>query len=315
MARLAAPRARLSAGPDSPGASAARERPTRPGRGALGPRLQIAACALLFSTGGAAVKWISVDVWGVAGLRSGIAALALVLFLPAARRAWSRPVLLVGAAYAATYILFVAANKLTTAANTIFLQATAPLYVSFLGAWWLKEPLHRRDAGALGAIVIGLALCLAGTNAPLASAPNPGLGNGLAVLTGLTFALGIVGLRGLSARGDGGEALAVVVAANAMAFLFSLPWAWPIRASAGDAVALLYLGVIQIGLAYALLARGIRHVTALEASLLLLIEPALNPVWAWLVQGERPGGASILGGVFILGATVWKTLDGARPPR
>lgn len=282
-----------------------------PGHSALGPRLQIAACALLFSTGGAAIKWLSVDAWGVAGLRSGIAALALLLFLPAARRAWSRPVLLVGAAYAATYILFVAANKLTTAANTIFLQATSPLYVSLLGAWWLKEPVHRRDVGVLVAIVIGLALCLGGTNAPLASAPNPGLGNLLAVLTGLTFALGIVGLRRLSARGEGGEALAVVVAANTMAFLFCLPWAWPIRASAGDWVVLVYLGVLQIGLAYALLVWGIRHVTAFEASLLLLIEPALNPVWAWLVQGERPGVASILGGVFILGATVWKTLRGA----
>lgn len=274
------------------------------------PRLQIAACAALFSTGGAAIKFVSVGAWGVAGLRSGIAALALVLLLPAARRRWSRPVLLVGTAYAATYILFVAANKLTTAANVIFLQATAPLYVSLLSFWWLKEPVRRRDLWVLAAIVAGLALCLIGTGAPHASAPDPRLGNLLAIAAGLTFALGIVGLRWLGARGDGGEALPVVVAANAMAFLFCLPWAWPIRAAPVDWAVLVYLGVIQIGLAYALLASGIRHVTALEASLLLLIEPALNPLWAWLVQGERPGTASIAGGALILGATAWKSVKG-----
>ena len=276
----------------------------------MGPRLKIVACAALFSTGGAAIKFVSVDAWGVAGLRSGIAALALVLFLPAARRRWSGPVLLVGAAYAATYILFVAANKLTTAANVIFLQATSPLYVSLLGIWWLKEPVRRRDLWVLAAIVAGLALCLAGTEAPLASAPNPRLGNLLSIATGVTFALGIVGLRWRGARGDGGEALSVVVAANTMAFLFCLPWAWPIRPAPVDWAVLAYLGVFQIGLAYALLASGIRHVTALEASLLLLIEPALNPVWAWLVQGERPGAASVAGGVLILGATAWKSARG-----
>lgn len=279
--------------------------------GRLDPRLKIAACAALFSTGGAAIKFVSVGAWGVAGLRSGIAALALVILLPAARRRWSWRVLLVGAAYAATFIFFVAANKLTTAANVIFLQATSPLYVSLLGFWWLKEPVRRRDLWVLAAIVAGLALCLAGTGAPLASAPNPRLGNLLSIATGITFALGIVGLRWLG--GDGGEALPAVVAANAMAFLFCLPWAWPIRAAPVDWAVLVYLGVFQIGLAYALLASGIRHVTALEASLLLLIEPALNPVWAWLVQGERPGAASIAGGALILGATAWKSILRGRP--
>ena len=90
------------------------------------PRLQLLATAVLFSTGGAAIKASALSTWQVASFRSGIAALVLLVALPSARRFWTRRSLLVGLAYAATTILYVAANKLTTAANAIFLQSTAP---------------------------------------------------------------------------------------------------------------------------------------------------------------------------------------------
>ena len=115
----------------------------------LGPlaksRLQLLATALLFSTGGAAIKACGLDSWQVASLRSGIAAAFVLAVVPAARRGWNRKTLAVGACYAATMVLFVTANKLTTAANAIFLQATAPLYILLLGPWLLREPLKRRD--------------------------------------------------------------------------------------------------------------------------------------------------------------------------
>ena len=108
-------------------------------------RAQLVAAALLFSTGGAAIKWVDFGAMQIAGLRSGIAAFALLLLLPAARRGWSWRTAVVAVGYAATLVLFVVANRLTTAANTIFLQSTAPLYLLLLGPWLLKEPIHRRD--------------------------------------------------------------------------------------------------------------------------------------------------------------------------
>ena len=108
-------------------------------------RAQIAAAALLFSTGGAAIKATALASWQVAGLRSAIAFGFLLLVLPAARRGWSLATLLVGVAYGGTMVLFVTANKLTTAANSIFLQATAPVWLLPLSRWLLREPIHRRN--------------------------------------------------------------------------------------------------------------------------------------------------------------------------
>src|SRR5688500_15647594 len=106
-------------------------------------RLQVLAAALLFSTGGAAVKATTLTAWQVAGFRSGIAALAVFLLVPAARRGWTWHVVPVGVAYAATLVLFVTANKLTTAANAIFLQASAPLYMLAFGPLLLREPVRQ----------------------------------------------------------------------------------------------------------------------------------------------------------------------------
>lgn len=282
-------------------------------------RLQLLAAAVLFSTGGAAIKATTLTSWQVAGFRSGIAALAVLLLVPAARRRWSGPVVLVALAYAGTMILFVLGNKLTTAANTIFLQSTAPLYVLLLGPWLLKEPVRRRDLLFMAAIAVGLVLFFVGAQAPLATAPDPLRGNMLALLSGVTWAFTVVGLRWLGSREEeGGENAAVVtvVAGNTLAFAFCLPWALPVQqATTADWAVVAYLGIFQIGLAYLFLTAGIRRVPALEAATLLLVEPALNPIWAWLVHGERPGTWAIAGGALILGATIVKTCWDARLER
>ena len=106
-------------------------------------RYGVLAAALLFSTGGAAIKACSLTGWQVAGFRSGVAAVALWLLVPGARRQWNWRTLLAGIFYAATLILFVTANKLTTSANAIFLQSTAPLYLLLLGPLVLREPVRR----------------------------------------------------------------------------------------------------------------------------------------------------------------------------
>lgn len=297
------------------------------------PRLELLGAALLFSTGGAAIKAASLGVWHVAGFRSGIAALFLFLALPAARRRPTPAALAVAAAYAATLALFVAGNKLTTAANTIFLQSTAPLWVLMLAPRLLGERVRRRELIYMAALAAGLGLFFLGAQEPSATAPDPRTGNLLAAVSGVTWAFTLLGLRGLgrpsagAAAGDGagervGGAQAVLLG-NLLVLAVCLPGmiatasgpGGPAAAGWADWAAIGYLGAIQIGLAYLLLTRALRAVPAIEASLLLLTEPVLNPLWAWLTLGERPGAWALAGGALIVAATAAKTwLDARRPP-
>ena len=269
-------------------------------------RLRLATAAVLFSTGGAAIKAARFDAWQIAGFRSGIAALTLLVCLPAARRGWSWRAAVVGAAYASTLVLFVLANRLTTAANTIFLQSTAPLYLLLLGPWLLHEPVRRRDALTMAAVGIGLVLFFVGTEQPAATAPDPARGNILATLSGVCWALTLVGLRWMGRSAvDGG--LNAVAIGNLIAFAACLPLAVPLGPHApADWGTIIYLGVVQIGLAYVLVTQALTALPVFEASLILLLEPALNPVIAWLVHGETPGGWALAGGVLILSATTLK---------
>jgi drug/metabolite transporter (DMT)-like permease len=268
-------------------------------------RLLVLSAALLFSTGGAAIKATAFSAWQVAGFRSGIAAIALFLLVPAWRRGWSTRTILVGACYAATLILYVTANKLTTAANSIFLQATAPLYVLMLAPRLLGEPLRRGDPLLAALLVAGMILFFVQVDPALATAPNPLQGNLVAATSGVTWALTLLGLRWLARSETPESAGAAVISGNAIAFLVCAPLALPVSGSVPlDWAVVAYLGLFQIGLAYVAMTRGMRGTPAFEASLLLLLEPVLNSVWAWLLHSERPGTASLLGCAFILVASL-----------
>jgi drug/metabolite transporter (DMT)-like permease len=273
-------------------------------------RLQVLAAALLFSGGGAGIKACALSSYQVASFRSGVAALAVWILVREARTPPGPRALLVGSAYAATLVLFVLANKLTTAANTIFLQSTAPLYIVLLGPWLLGERIRKGDLGLLALALAGLAMFFVGIEPPRSTAPDPARGNLLALLAGATWALTLMGLRWMSRGGRGGASspAAAVLAGNVIAFLAVLPPALPVGpARPADWAIIAGLGLLQIGLAYRFLTAAFRHVPALEASLLLLLEPVLNPVWAWIVQGERPQPWSLLGGLLILTAATSKT--------
>jgi drug/metabolite transporter (DMT)-like permease len=210
-------------------------------------------------------------------------------------------------------VLFVLANRMTTAANAIYLQSTGPLFVLGLGPWLLKERTRRGDLVFGGAMAIGLSLFFLGREQAVATAPDPSRGNVLAALTGLTWALTITGLRWMG-RSQRDRAVATVAGGNVLAALATLPMALPLAGVGwADVLVLLYLGVFQIGLAYYCLTRAIRHVPAFEASAVLLLEPALNPVWAWIVHGERPSALALAGGAIILGATLINTWRQDRP--
>jgi DME family drug/metabolite transporter len=269
-------------------------------------RLELLAGATLFSTAGAAIKSCALTSWQVASFRAGVAALAVLWLVPAARRGFSARAALVGIAYAVTVVLFVQANKLTTAASTIFLEATSPLYIVLLQPLLLKEHVPRRDLGALAALAVGLVLVLLGAPDAGPTAPNPALGNVLAAVSGCTSAVMMVGLRWLARGADdtAGAAPAAVVLGSLFAFTATLPMALPVApARPADWALIVFLGVFQIGVAYALLLSALRHVAALEASLLLFVEPVLSPIWAWLFHGERPGTWTLAGGAVILATT------------
>ena len=272
--------------------------------------LAILATALLFSTGGAAIKACGLTAWQVASFRSGVAAVALALLVPAARRVSGR-VLLVAIAYAGTLVSFVLANKLTTATQAVFLQAAAPLYVVVLERWLLGTPMARRDAPILGAVGIGIVLLFLGSGQAYATAPDPVRGNTIAIVSGVFYAFLMVGLRWLAADATApqGTAAAATLWGNVLAFAAALPLALPIVESQPvDWAVIAYLGVFQIGLAYYLMTRAMRTITALDTAVLLLIEPLLNPTFVWLMHGETPTPMAMAGGALVLAATTWRSL-------
>lgn len=300
----------------------------------LADRLRLILAAVLFSTGGAAIKATTLDAWQVASARSAIAAVTVWLLVRAARRRWNWRIVVVGAIYAATMILFVLANKLTTSANAIFIQSTSPLWILLAGPLVLHERATRRDVAFMVLIAIGMSLFFIGNDAPQRTAPNPARGNLLALVSSVAWAGTVLGLRWLgrpqlslavtadeacteapTARTD--DAITTVVAGNVIACLVCLPMAWPFGAvHAPDVAVMLYLGIFQIGIAYLSLSVAMPHVPAIEASTLLLVEPALNPVWAWLVHDERPSPLAWTGGaIILLGAAgkTWLDTRAARP--
>ncbi|MBA2356608.1 MAG: DMT family transporter [Luteitalea sp.] len=274
-------------------------------------RLQVLTAAVLFSTAGVVVKATALTHWQVAGFRSAVAALVLLLVARTSVRADPRT-LAVGLVIAVTFISFIVANKLTTAAHAVFLQAAAPVYLVLLGPWLLGERVHARDLPFLGVVCVGLALLFSASVAPSATATNPALGNAVAAFSGLTWALVLVGMRWTSRERGVAGAMTATFYGNLFAALLCAPLALPVRgAMPVDWLVIAYLGCFQLALAYVLLTRGIGTLTALEASLLLLLEPALNPLWTWLVHGESPGVMAAIGGALILAAT---TIRAVRPP-
>lgn len=271
-------------------------------------RFLLLSAAAIFSTGGAAFKAATFTGWQVASFRSALAAAFLLLVIPDARRGWSWRIVPVAAAYAATLITFVLANRLTTAANAIFLQSAAPLYLLILSPLLLHEKIRRGDVFYMLAVAAGMAVLFLESEAAMVTAPDPPRGNAIAVASGFFYALMLAGLRWLARRGQQSTAVATVAMGNVLAFLAALPMALPVSHTSPASIAVIvYLAVVQIGLGYLCLTAAIRHVPAFEATTLLMIEPALSPVWTWLAHGERPGPWSLAGGAVILLASLVHT--------
>jgi drug/metabolite transporter (DMT)-like permease len=265
-------------------------------------RILLLLAAVLFSTGGAAIKMAALSGWQIASYRAGVATVFLWLVLPAARRNWTWRTLAAAAVYAAMVVLFVLSNKLTTAANAILLQSTYPLYLLLLGPLFLKEKLRAVDIAIVAGVILGAAVIFSGSEHVVATAPDPFRGNLVALTSGFAWALTIAALRWLGKRDPQAESAAsVAIAGNTIAFLACLPLALKGPAVHPESAAVVvYLGLFQVGLGYVCLTRSIRNVPAVDAATLLLLEPVLNPIWAWLIHHEQPSGMALSGGAIIL---------------
>ena len=251
----------------------------------------LVAAAVLWSLAGVLIKWVSLPALAVAGFRSAIAMPVLLIFFGRRAVNFSAAQLIGGIAYAATVTLFVAATKLTTAGNAILLQYTAPLYVALLSGWLLHERTRWFDWVAIAAVLCGMSLFF------LDKLSAGGLmGNILAVIAGFAFASLILAMRRQKDASPAGSA----ILGNLLTVLVCLPWMVQSPPGGTDWIGLALLGVFQIGLSYVCYAVAIRNVTAMEAILIPMLEPILNPLWALLCMGERIGPWALLGGVVVI---------------
>ena len=263
--------------------------------------------ALGWSLGGVLMKSVHWPPFAVGGGRGLVAAVFLLAVGGRGLRfTWSPLQLATALAYTGCTILFAAATKLTTAANAILLQYTAPVWVALLGAWLLKERATRADWLTMAAAFVGMVIFLYD-----GLRLNELAGILLAIASGVSFAAMIVLLRKQRAV----STIEPVIIGNLIGFFIGLPWIcsapWPDHRSLG---ALLVLGVFQLGIPYLLYSQAIRHVTALEAVLIPVIEPILNPIWVMLVIGEKPSPLALLGGIIVLGAVTWRAIESVRHP-
>jgi drug/metabolite transporter (DMT)-like permease len=266
----------------------------------------MASAALCWSVGGLLIKLVAWSPLAVAGGRGFIAAAFLAVFAPRFRFTWSAAQIGGAVAYAATTVLFVTANKLTTAANAILLQYTAPVWIALFGAWFLGERATRADWATIVVVFGGMTLFFCD------NLQFKGIeGNVVALASGVAFAAMTMLLR----KQKDTSAVESIFLGDLLAGVIGLPFmltGGPLPHAAGW-VALALLGTVQLGLSYLLYARAIRHVTALEAVLIPVLEPILNPVWVLLFLGERPGRYALAGGAVVLTAVTLRTLHSLRP--
>lgn len=266
------------------------------------------AAALLWSTGGLFIKWTTLSAYQLSFWRSLMAVITVAIFTRREGFGINGITVVTSILYAALLLLFVVATKLTTAANAIFLQYTAPIYVLVLEPLFYKEKFRRSDLVTVVACIAGMTLFFVGK-----LRPQDVSGNLTALASGLCFAFYILLLR--HSHSQRVNRASSVIYGNLLLVIFLAPAglaAIPIM-TVPDVVAVSYLGVIQIGIAYTLFTLGMaRGVRSLDAGIVGYIEPVLNPVWVFLFLGERPSKWAIVGGAIIISAVLSHTIWGAR---
>ncbi len=265
--------------------------------------LYLALAAILWSTSGLFVKILDWQPISILAGRSIFASIVFLIYLRRIPTRFSVWQLLAAGMFILTQFLFVTSTKMTTAANAIFLQYTAPIYVVLLAFWFLREKPSRTDWLSMLIIFLGLTLFFGDK-----LSTDGFYGNLLAILSGVTSAVMMVSFR---AQKNGNPA-----ESNLIAFLFTATLGFPFVLKETWTVTnwsiLAFLGVFQIGLAFIFFTQGIKHIPALEANLIGTLEPVLNPIWVFLFYGESMGAFALLGGLVVLGGVVLSAIGSAK---
>jgi len=255
---------------------------------------------LLWSTGGLFIKLISLPAMQLAFFRCIIAAVTFGILFRKRILLFNKLTFLNSAFYAAILITFVIATKTTTAANAIFLQSTAPIYVLIFEPVFNKTKYERINIITVAVCVLGMLLFFVGK-----LEPGHLEGNIIALLSGIAFASFFLGMKMNDPKYQQSSIFYgnILVAIISIPFLFSLEYL-----TIKDLSMLAFLGVFQIAIAYAFFSSGLKRIYAVEASIIALIEPVLNPVWVFIGYGETPTITAIIGGLIILGAIIVRSL-------
>jgi len=256
--------------------------------------------AVLWSLGGLLIKSVHWNPLAIAGARSAIAAVLIGLVVRRPHFHWSGAQVGAAFAYAATVVLFVLATRLTTAANAILLQYTAPVYVALLSHWFLRERIRWIDWATIGAAFAGMGLFFLDSLSPAGF-----WGNLAAIASGFSFAWLVLLMR----KQKAGSTIESVLLGNIVTAILCSPFYFShFPTGLSDWSALLILGLFQLGLSYLCYAIAIKFVTAIEAILIPVVEPILNPIWVLLFLGEKPGAWAIVGGAVVIGAVTARSL-------
>lgn len=251
----------------------------------------LALAAVLWSLGGILIKLVSLSPVAIAGMRSLIAACVILIFIKKPDLKFTPLKFVSSFAYAATVISFVCATKLTTAANAIILQYTAPIYVAIFGAIILKEKVRWYDILTTGLILGGMVLFFLDK-----LSPGGMLGNIVAVFSGLAFAFSTLLLR--LQKDD--SPLDRIFWGNIFTAVVAVPFMFEKMPDFKSWLGLILLGVFQLGFSYMIFSVAIKNASALEAVLIPMIEPVLNPIWVAIFLNEVPGFLSLVGGLIVI---------------
>ncbi|MBE0600904.1 MAG: DMT family transporter [Firmicutes bacterium] len=272
--------------------------------------LIILATALLWSTGGVLIKFIPWGTLSIASLRGFICLSILLVIRWVGRRGGkAQPVrftrfnVAAGAALFATSSLFLAANKLTTAANAIVLQYIAPILILLYTAIVQKRKPTKADILLTVLVFLGCALAFSDQ---FGSGGTSLLGDSLALLSGVTFAALILLSQHKETQAGDGQIIGC-----GMSFLFCLPFLLTDKSISfvpANVGAMLALGVLQYTLPSILFAKGVKMTNPVAASVILTVEPIMNPVWVFLFLGELPGTRAILGFVLVISAVTLQSM-------
>lgn len=255
--------------------------------------------SVLWSIGGLFIKLVNWNPVAIAGARSGIAAVVMLLYLKKPIKNLGKIKLLGGFSYASLVILFVTANKLTTSANAILLQFTAPVWVALFAKWFLNEKIHKFDWITIAIVMLGMTLFFVGDL-------NSGyiIGNFVAVLSGIAMAGVVIFLK----LQNDGSPVEMTLVGNIITFIIGVPFFFLSIPTWESILGLLILGIFQLGFSYILYAISIKYVSSIEAILIPVIEPLLNPLWVFLVTGESPGSYAFFGGMIVIISIVIRSL-------